>query len=76
MAPIVSNCMVIGDKKKFLSLVCTLRCTTINEQQPTDELDWIAKDQCKKLGSDALTGKHISGSLTFNFPSHLSVFKV
>ena len=53
-APIVSNCMVVGDKKKFLSLVCTLRCT-FDELEPTDELDWVALDQCKKNRSSALT---------------------
>ncbi|XP_063685057.1 long-chain-fatty-acid--CoA ligase ACSBG2-like isoform X2 [Bolinopsis microptera] len=54
-APIVSNCMVIGDKMKFLSLVCTLRCVMSDAHEPLDELDWISLDQCRKLGSCAKT---------------------
>jgi len=54
-APIVSNCMVIGDKMKFLSLVCTLRCVMSDAHEPLDELDWISLDQCRKLGSSAKT---------------------
>ena len=56
-APIVSNCMVVGDKKKFLSLVCTLRSVISETLEPTDELDWISLDQCQKLGSTSRTGK-------------------
>ena len=56
-APIVSNCMVIGDKMKFLSLVCTLRCVMNDAHEPQDDLDWISLDQCKKLGSTATTGQ-------------------
>lgn len=54
-APIVSNCMVVGDKKKFLSLVCTLRSVISETLEPTDELDWISLDQCQKLGSTSRT---------------------
>ncbi|KAL5267519.1 hypothetical protein ACHWQZ_G004525 [Mnemiopsis leidyi] len=54
-APIVSNCMVIGDKMKFLSLVCTLRCVMNDAHEPQDDLDWISLDQCKRLGSTATT---------------------
>lgn len=47
----VSNCMVIGDKHKFLSLICTLRCVMNDSHEPTEEMDWISLDQCQKMGS-------------------------
>lgn len=36
--PFISNCMVIGDKKKFLSMILTLRCELDEEGAPTDKI--------------------------------------
>lgn len=52
--PIVSNCMLIGDKKKFLSLLITLK-TEVNPDtaMPTDKLTRPAVEWCQSVGSNA-----------------------
>ncbi|KAM6301753.1 uncharacterized protein O3Q21_013369 [Podargus strigoides] len=52
--PIVSNAMVIGDKKKFLSMLLTLKSVLDPDtSDPTDILTEQARDFCQKIGSKA-----------------------
>ncbi|XP_009701132.1 PREDICTED: long-chain-fatty-acid--CoA ligase ACSBG1 [Cariama cristata] len=52
--PIVSNAMVIGDKKKFLSMFLTLKSVLDPDtSDPTDILTEQARDFCQKTGSKA-----------------------
>ncbi|KAM6388553.1 long-chain-fatty-acid--CoA ligase ACSBG1 isoform 6-T6 [Pluvialis apricaria] len=52
--PIVSNAMVIGDKKKFLSMFLTLKSVLDPDtSDPTDILTDQARDFCQKTGSKA-----------------------
>ncbi|XP_076204536.1 long-chain-fatty-acid--CoA ligase ACSBG1 isoform X2 [Aptenodytes patagonicus] len=52
--PIVSNAMVIGDKKKFLSMLLTLKSVLDPDtSDPTDILTEQARDFCQKTGSKA-----------------------
>uniref|UniRef100_A0A8B9GCN6 Long-chain-fatty-acid--CoA ligase ACSBG1 n=1 Tax=Amazona collaria TaxID=241587 RepID=A0A8B9GCN6_9PSIT len=52
--PIVSNAMVIGDKKKFLSMLLTLKTVLDPDtSEPTDILTEEARDFCQKTGSKA-----------------------
>ncbi|XP_064013430.1 long-chain-fatty-acid--CoA ligase ACSBG1 isoform X3 [Pogoniulus pusillus] len=52
--PIVSNAMVIGDKKKFLSMLLTLKSVLDPDtSDPTDTLTEQARDFCQKMGSKA-----------------------
>uniref|UniRef100_A0A8C6ZWG7 Long-chain-fatty-acid--CoA ligase ACSBG1 n=1 Tax=Nothoprocta perdicaria TaxID=30464 RepID=A0A8C6ZWG7_NOTPE len=52
--PIVSNAMVIGDKKKFLSMLLTLKCVLDPDtSEPTDILTEQAREFCQKRGSKA-----------------------
>uniref|UniRef100_A0A803YB32 Long-chain-fatty-acid--CoA ligase ACSBG1 n=1 Tax=Meleagris gallopavo TaxID=9103 RepID=A0A803YB32_MELGA len=58
--PIVSNAMVIGDKKKFLSMLLTLKCILDPDtSDPTDILTEQARDFCQKIGSKATTVSEI-----------------
>ncbi len=36
--PLISNCMAIGDRRKFLSMLVTLKCEVDAEGLPTDKL--------------------------------------
>ncbi|XP_019388925.1 PREDICTED: long-chain-fatty-acid--CoA ligase ACSBG1 [Crocodylus porosus] len=52
--PIVSNAMLIGDQKKFLSILLTLKSTLDPEtSEPTDYLTEEAREFCQKIGSNA-----------------------
>uniref|UniRef100_A0A8C8B8G8 Long-chain-fatty-acid--CoA ligase ACSBG1 n=1 Tax=Otus sunia TaxID=257818 RepID=A0A8C8B8G8_9STRI len=52
--PIVSNAMVIGDKKKFLAMLLTLKSVLDPDtSDPTDILTEQARDFCQKTGSKA-----------------------
>ncbi|XP_077572474.1 long-chain-fatty-acid--CoA ligase ACSBG2 isoform X2 [Stigmatopora nigra] len=51
--PIISNAMVIGDKKKFLSMLLTIKCQVDADGTPLDELAPEALELCKKAGSKA-----------------------
>jgi len=61
--PIVSNCMLIGDKKKFLSMLITLK-TKVDEDtmQPKDELSHAAIEWCKNIGCNATTVSELLSS--------------
>ncbi|XP_069482845.1 long-chain-fatty-acid--CoA ligase ACSBG2-like isoform X2 [Ambystoma mexicanum] len=52
--PIISNCMLIGDKRKFLSMLITLKCTIDPiTLEPKDELTPEAIKFCQQLGSQS-----------------------
>lgn len=54
--PCVSNCMLVGDKKKFLSVLLTLKTEVDKEtNEPRDELTQVARDWLKAHGSDVTT---------------------
>ncbi|XP_051888967.1 long-chain-fatty-acid--CoA ligase ACSBG2-like [Pristis pectinata] len=49
--PLISNAMLIGDKRKFLSMLLTLKCNVDNETgAPLDELAPATIDFCRKHG--------------------------
>ncbi|XP_038632592.1 long-chain-fatty-acid--CoA ligase ACSBG2 isoform X2 [Scyliorhinus canicula] len=52
--PIISNAMLIGDKRKFLAMLLTLKCDVNNDTgEPQDNLTEEAVQFCQKLGSKA-----------------------
>ncbi|XP_021368563.1 long-chain-fatty-acid--CoA ligase ACSBG2-like [Mizuhopecten yessoensis] len=54
--PCVSNCMVIGDQKKFLSMLITLKVEMNPDTgAPSDALTAEAVEWCKSVGSEATT---------------------
>nr|UEK51577.1 ACS-bubblegum-like protein [Parasacculina yatsui] len=54
--PIVSNCCLIGDKRKFLSLLITIKVDIDMEtQEPTDHLAIASLEFCSSAGSKART---------------------
>ncbi|KAJ8417284.1 hypothetical protein AAFF_G00285110 [Aldrovandia affinis] len=60
--PIISNAMLIGDKRKFLSMLLTLKCACNAEtMEPTDELSLEAVEYCQQLGSQATKVSDIIG---------------
>jgi len=59
-APAVSNCIVIGDRKKFLSLLVSLKCEMDLEQGiPTEKLAKDALFVCEQIGSKATTYEEV-----------------
>ncbi|XP_042638362.1 long-chain-fatty-acid--CoA ligase ACSBG1 [Orycteropus afer afer] len=60
--PIISNAMLIGDQKKFLSMLLTLKCTLDPDtSDPTDNLTEQAMEFCQRVGSKATTVSEIVG---------------
>mmetsp|Transcript_26973 Transcript_26973/g.41814 ORF Transcript_26973/g.41814 Transcript_26973/m.41814 type:complete len:665 (+) Transcript_26973:133-2127(+) len=53
--PALSNCMVIGDKRKFLSILLCLLVEVDEEGVASDKLTGEALDTSKKIGSSAIT---------------------
>lgn len=53
--PALSNCMVIGDKRKFLSVVFCLFVEIDDDGIPSDKLTGHALETSKKIGSSATT---------------------
>ncbi|KAM3870635.1 long-chain-fatty-acid--CoA ligase ACSBG1 [Diretmus argenteus] len=51
---IISNAMLLGDKRKFLSMLLTLKCcNNVETMEPTEELSLEAVAYCQRLGSQA-----------------------
>jgi len=48
--PILSNCMLIGDKRKFLTILITLKCIVDKDNVPTNQLDSSVIGLFKDLG--------------------------
>nr|XP_033776576.1 long-chain-fatty-acid--CoA ligase ACSBG1 [Geotrypetes seraphini] len=60
--PIISNAMLIGDRKKFLSMLLTLKSTLDPDtSNPTDQLTQEAIHFCHDVGSTATTVSEIVG---------------
>ncbi|KAM4826153.1 long-chain-fatty-acid--CoA ligase ACSBG1 [Thomomys bottae] len=60
--PIISNAMLIGDQRKFLSMLLTLKCTVDPDTlEPTDLLTDKAVEFCQRVGSKASTVSEIVG---------------
>ncbi|XP_037073692.1 very long-chain-fatty-acid--CoA ligase bubblegum-like [Pollicipes pollicipes] len=54
--PIISNCCLIGDKRKFLSMLLTLKVVVdLDTMEPTDQLSPPALEFCRAAGSSART---------------------
>ncbi|XP_078530572.1 long-chain-fatty-acid--CoA ligase ACSBG2-like isoform X3 [Lissotriton helveticus] len=52
--PIISNAMLVGDKRKFLSMLLTLKCRVdVQSGEPQEELTPEAIQCCQQLGSSA-----------------------
>ncbi|XP_073738224.1 long-chain-fatty-acid--CoA ligase ACSBG1 [Callorhinus ursinus] len=61
--PIVSNAMLIGDQRKFLSMLLTLKCVLDPDtSEPTDNLTEPAVAFCQRVGSKATTVSEIVGT--------------
>ncbi|XP_078527296.1 long-chain-fatty-acid--CoA ligase ACSBG2 isoform X2 [Lissotriton helveticus] len=60
--PIISNVMLIGDKKKFLSMLVTLKCNIDGDTgEPEDDLTPESIEFCQKLGSKSTKVSDIVG---------------
>ncbi|CAB4067953.1 ACSBG [Lepeophtheirus salmonis] len=58
--PILSNAMVIGDNKKYLSCFLTLKVNEDSEtHEPSDRLSPLSEEWCNKLGSHVRTVSEI-----------------
>merc|ERR1712070_551285 len=53
--PVISQCMVIGDGKKFLSMLITLKVKTDTDGGPTRNLDKESLSLSSEIGSSATT---------------------
>ncbi|CAD5119946.1 DgyrCDS8527 [Dimorphilus gyrociliatus] len=58
--PVVSNCMLIGDKRKFLSMLITLKTDVDSEGTPQETLSSPSLDWCKSVGSSAKTVRDVT----------------
>lgn len=52
--PIISNCILVGDNKRFLSLLITIKCHIDANGNPTDLIDGHILPILKELGSSSL----------------------
>ncbi|XP_019954091.1 long-chain-fatty-acid--CoA ligase ACSBG2 [Paralichthys olivaceus] len=60
--PLISNAMLIGDKRKFLSMLLTIKCKVNAETgDPEDELSSEALEFCRNLGSEATRVSEVAG---------------
>ncbi|KAI5100501.1 long-chain-fatty-acid--CoA ligase ACSBG1 isoform X1 [Silurus meridionalis] len=60
--PIISNAMLIGDKRKFLSVLLTLKCVTdLETMEPTDVLSSDTVEYFRKHGIQATKVSDIIG---------------
>ena len=53
--PALSNCMVIGDKRKFLTILLCLQVEIDEDGTATNKLTGRALEACKEIGSTATT---------------------
>lgn len=58
--PAVANCMVVGDKKKFLTVLLTMKAKLDDQGNPTKELNKEALDIGKEIGSNASTTEQVA----------------
>lgn len=58
--PCISNAMVIGDRRKFLSILLTLKTEmNLDTGEPLEELAPVTKQWCRRLGCKANTVKDV-----------------
>jgi len=57
--PALSNCMVIGDKRKYLAIVLTLQLKPADDGTFTEELTGESLATSKKIGSQATLVSHV-----------------
>ncbi|XP_071167189.1 long-chain-fatty-acid--CoA ligase ACSBG2-like isoform X3 [Mytilus edulis] len=58
--PCINNCMLIGDKRKFLSMILCLKVDVDTETaEPSNNLTTDCKEWCKSIGSQATTVEDI-----------------
>ncbi|XP_069482840.1 long-chain-fatty-acid--CoA ligase ACSBG2-like isoform X1 [Ambystoma mexicanum] len=61
--PIISNAMLVGDQRKFLSMLLTLKCTVdVDTGEPQDDLTAEAIQFCQQLGSSATRVSEVIGT--------------
>lgn len=54
--PAISNCLIIGDKRKYLTMLVSLRCDVdVETNIPTDNLAPMSLHVGKEIGSNATT---------------------
>ena len=59
LVEIVSQIMVVGDKKKHLAVIITLKTVLDDKNQPTDILNEDVQEWLQTLGSKAITAKEL-----------------
>ena len=59
LCPVISNIIVIGDKKKYLSCLITLKCEVDKEGEPTNRLSMLSLKKSQELGSSATTTQEV-----------------
>uniref|UniRef100_T1J7B1 long-chain-fatty-acid--CoA ligase n=1 Tax=Strigamia maritima TaxID=126957 RepID=T1J7B1_STRMM len=65
--PVLSNCMLIGDKRNYLTILLTLKTEiNISTMEPIDELNPIAIEWCQSVGSSAKRVSEILQSANAN----------
>ncbi|CAM9434747.1 unnamed protein product [Discosporangium mesarthrocarpum] len=64
--PFITHCMVIGDKRKFLSIIICLNVETDDEGVPTDKLAGEALSTSKDIGSTATTTGEVATDEKWN----------
>ncbi|XP_063432642.1 long-chain-fatty-acid--CoA ligase ACSBG2-like isoform X2 [Mytilus trossulus] len=58
--PCINNCMLIGDKRKFLSMILCLKVDVdADTAEPSNNLTRDCKEWCKSIGSEATTVEDI-----------------
>lgn len=55
LTPIISSCVAIGDKRKFISLLICLRCESTEDGESNHKLTHDVIVTLQKLGSNATT---------------------
>ncbi|GMH77067.1 hypothetical protein TrVE_jg6822 [Triparma verrucosa] len=63
--PAVANCMVIGDKRKFLTICLTLSVEMNDDGSPTNKLTGQALETAKSIGSTATTTEEAKSCAKF-----------
>lgn len=63
--PALSNCMVIGDNRKFLTIVLCLHVEMNDDGSPTNKLTGVALDVAKQIGSTATTTQEAQACAKF-----------
>ena len=59
LVEIASQIMVVGDKKKHLAVIITLKTVLDDKNQPTDILNEDVQEWLQTLGSKAITAKEL-----------------